>query len=52
MSIATYEIVLDYDRSIRIERVRGSEVEQIYNGSRLTEAIQTLRQRMKEDIPR
>jgi hypothetical protein len=50
--IAKYEILLDYDRSIKIERTRGSEVEQIYNGSRLTEAIQALRQRMKEDVPR
>lgn len=50
MAIARYEIVLDYDRSIRIERIRGIDVEMIYNGSRLPEAIQELRKRMRQDM--
>ena len=50
MAIAEYRIGLDYGRHIRIERERGGDVEMIYNGSRINEALSALKVRMKRDL--
>jgi hypothetical protein len=49
MVIARYTIGLDYDKSIRIKRYRQVESEEVYNGTRLNEAMAALKKRIKAD---
>lgn len=49
MVIAKYTIGLDYDKSIRIKRYRQVESEEVYNGTRLNEAMAALKKRIKAD---